>query len=114
MAVGLVEADRYHRSHAVCELAIRDLKGSGGLAHLPSGIFTANAVWLLCAALAHNLYRQIAIPRGNPTVRPPGMRTYRPDPTVRGARTPRQPQRTTCPASSGPMALGRGLPDYPR
>ena len=57
----LVEADRYHRSHAVCELAIRDLKGSGGLAHLPSGIFTANAVWLLCAALAHNLYRQIAI-----------------------------------------------------
>ena len=25
----LVEADRYHRSHAVCELAIRDLKGSG-------------------------------------------------------------------------------------
>ena len=57
----LVEADRYHRHHAVCELAIRDLKGSGGLAHLPSGIFTANAVWLLCAALAHNLYRQIAI-----------------------------------------------------
>jgi len=48
----LVEADRYHRSHAVCELAIRDLKGSGGLAHLPSGIFNANAAWLLCAALA--------------------------------------------------------------
>ena len=57
----LVETDRYHRSHAVCELAIRDLKGSGGLAHLPSGSFTANAAWLLCAALAHNLYRQIAI-----------------------------------------------------
>ena len=45
----------------MCELAIRDLKGSGGLAHLPSGSFTANAAWLLCAALAHNLYRQIAI-----------------------------------------------------
>lgn len=57
----LVEADRYHRSHAVCELAIRDLKGSSGLAHLPSGIFNANAAWLLCAALAHNLYRHIAI-----------------------------------------------------
>ena len=57
----LVETDRYHRSHAECELAIRDLKGSGGLAHLPSGSFTANAAWLLCAALAHNLYRQIAI-----------------------------------------------------
>lgn len=57
----LVESDRYHRRHAVCELAIRDLKGSGGLAHLPSGVFNANAAWLLCAALAHNLYRQIAI-----------------------------------------------------
>ena len=57
----LVEVDRYHRSHAVCELAIRDLKGSAGLAHLPSGSFNANAAWLLCAALAHNLYRQIAI-----------------------------------------------------
>ncbi len=57
----LVETDRYHRRHAVCELAIRDLKGSAGLAHLPSGSFNANAAWLLCAALAHNLYRQIAI-----------------------------------------------------
>ena len=64
-----VEADRYHRRHATCELAIRDLKDSGGLAHLPSGVFAANAAWLLCAALAHNLYRHIALlggtrPRG--------------------------------------------------
>ena len=63
------EADRYHRQHAVCELAIRDLKGSGGLAHLPSGRFAANAAWLACAALAHNLYRWIGLlgrtqPRG--------------------------------------------------
>ena len=55
-----VEADRHHRSHASCELAIRDLKEATGLAHLPSGVFCANAVWLLCAALAHNLYRHIA------------------------------------------------------
>ncbi len=64
-----VEADRYHRRHATCELAIRDLKDSGGLAHLPSGVFAANAAWLICAALAHNLYRHIALlggtrPRG--------------------------------------------------
>ena len=39
----VVEADRYHRRHATCELAIRDLKDSGGLAHLPSGVFAANA-----------------------------------------------------------------------
>jgi len=57
----IVEADRYHRHHAVCELAIRDLKRSGGLAHLPSGRFAANAAWLACAALAHNLYRWISL-----------------------------------------------------
>ena len=56
-----VEADRYHRRHATCELAIRDLKDSGGLAHLPSGVFAANAAWLICAALAHNLYRHIGL-----------------------------------------------------
>ena len=53
-------ADKYHRAHATVELAIRDLKGSTGLAHLPSGSFTANAAWLTCAALAHNLYRWLA------------------------------------------------------
>ncbi len=56
-----VEADRQHRAHAVCELAIRDLKGSAGLAHLPSARFYANAAWLLCAALAHNLHRWVAL-----------------------------------------------------
>ena len=50
-------ADAYHRQHATVELAIRDLKASTGLAHLPSGNFAANAAWLTCAALAHNLYR---------------------------------------------------------
>ena len=57
----VVETDRYHRAHATCELAIRDLKHSGGLAHLPSGKFCANAAWLACAALAHNIYRWIAL-----------------------------------------------------
>ena len=59
--VPAVVVDRYHRRHATCELAIRDLKDSGGLAHLPSGVFAANAAWLLCAALAHNLYRHLAL-----------------------------------------------------
>jgi hypothetical protein len=49
-----IEAD--HRRHAVIELAIRDLK-AGGLAHVPSGIFTANAAWLALAVMAHNLGR---------------------------------------------------------
>ena len=55
-----VAADKCHRAHAGVELAIRDLKGSTGLAHLPSGNFCANAAWLTCAALAHNLYRWLA------------------------------------------------------
>ena len=67
--VTAVEFDRYHRRHATCELAIRDLKDSGGLAHLPSAVFAANAAWLLCAALAHNLYRHIALLGGT---QPPG------------------------------------------
>jgi Transposase DDE domain group 1 len=32
-----IELDADHRRHAVCELAIRDLKAGAGLAHLPSG-----------------------------------------------------------------------------
>jgi hypothetical protein len=49
-----VEAD--HRAHASIELDIRDLK-AGGLAHVPSGKFTANAAWLALTVLAHNLGR---------------------------------------------------------
>jgi hypothetical protein len=56
----MLELDADHRRHAVCELAIRDLKAGAGLAHLPSGQFNANAAWLLAAALAHNLLRWTA------------------------------------------------------
>ena len=67
-----VAADEYHRAHAGVELAIRDLKASTGLAHLPSGNFAANAAWLACAALAHNCYRWLA---RLATTRPPGRLT---------------------------------------
>ncbi len=53
----LVEMDRFHREHATVELAIRDLKEGAGLEHCPSGRFFANAAWLACAVLAHNLIR---------------------------------------------------------
>jgi Transposase DDE domain group 1 len=52
-----VSADRFHRDHARVELAIRDLKDGAGLEHCPSGRFFANAAWLACAVLAHNLVR---------------------------------------------------------
>jgi len=51
----MIEADRFHREHAVVELAIRDLKEGAGLEHIPSGNYSANAAWLACAVLAHNL-----------------------------------------------------------
>jgi hypothetical protein len=52
-----VTADRFHRDHARVELAIRDLKEGAGLEHCPSGRFFANAAWLACAVLAHNIAR---------------------------------------------------------
>ena len=58
--VGVVTADRFHRDHARIELAIRDLKEGAGLVHCPSGQFFANAAWLACAVLAHNLWRWTA------------------------------------------------------
>jgi hypothetical protein len=55
-----VDIDRFHRQHAVVELAIRDLKYGAGLEHVPSGNFHANSAWLQCAVLAHNLIRWTA------------------------------------------------------
>jgi len=52
----LLQAESYHRGHAVIEQVIADLKG-GPLAHLPSGSFPANSAWLVCAAMAFNLTR---------------------------------------------------------
>jgi DDE family transposase len=55
-----ITLDADHRRHAVCELAIRDLKDGAGLRHCPSGVFLANAAWLVIATLAHNLLRWVA------------------------------------------------------
>ena len=52
----MLAAEATHRDHAIIEQVIADLKDSA-LAHLPSGVFTANAAWLVCAAISHNLTR---------------------------------------------------------
>jgi hypothetical protein len=54
-----VDADKTHRGHAIIEQVHADLKNSA-LAHLPSGKFTANAAWLVLAAMAFNLTRAAA------------------------------------------------------
>lgn len=52
----MIAAEAAHRAHAIVEQVIADLK-NGPLAHLPSGSFTANSAWLVCAAIAFNLTR---------------------------------------------------------
>jgi Transposase DDE domain group 1 len=52
----LIQAEEQHRDHAVVEQVFADVT-SGPLAHLPSGVFAANAAWLSIAAMAHNLLR---------------------------------------------------------
>ncbi len=54
----LAEVEADHRRHAVVEQSIAELK-SAGLAHLPSGKFTANAAWLALTVMAHNLGRAV-------------------------------------------------------
>lgn len=55
-----VDLDADHRRHAVVELAIRDWKEGSAGNHAPSGIYPANAAWVVLAALAHNLIRWVA------------------------------------------------------
>ena len=55
----LVPADKTHRAHAAIELVNADLKSSA-LAHMPSGVFAANAAWLVLAVIAFNLTRAAA------------------------------------------------------
>ena len=55
----MLAAEATHRDHAIVEQVIAELKG-GSLAHLPSGRFAANAAWLVCAAISHNLTRAAA------------------------------------------------------
>jgi hypothetical protein len=56
----MLDAEATHRAHAVVEQVIADLK-AGALAHLPSGVFTANAAWLALAAIAFNLLRAAGV-----------------------------------------------------
>ncbi len=50
------EADLTHRRHAIIETTFADLI-DGRLAHIPSGLFSANCAWLAAAVIAHNLLR---------------------------------------------------------
>ena len=48
----MLQAEAQHRDHATVEQVIADAAASA-LAHLPSGVFTANAAWAVLWAIAH-------------------------------------------------------------
>jgi hypothetical protein len=52
----VTDADITHRHHAIIESVFADLI-DGPLAHMPSGVFAANAAWATLAAITHNLLR---------------------------------------------------------
>lgn len=56
--LSMLDAEASHRDHAIIEQVIADLK-DGPLAHLPSGVFTANSAWTVLAAIAFNLTRAV-------------------------------------------------------
>jgi hypothetical protein len=55
----MLQAEADHRDHAIIEQLNAELI-DGPLAHLPSGHFAANAAWLTCVGIAHNLLRGAA------------------------------------------------------
>jgi len=63
-----IAADKTHRGHAIIEQVHADLKASA-LAHLPSGVFTANAAWLVLAVIAFNLTRASGVLTGTDLAR---------------------------------------------
>ena len=70
----MLDADQYHREHAIIEQVIAELK-NGPLAHLPSGDYAANAAWLACTVIAFNLARAGAVAAQLPKSRWASIRT---------------------------------------
>ncbi len=83
----LIQAEGQHRDHAVIEQVFADVT-SGPLAHMPSGVFAANAAWLSAAAMAHNLLRAAGVLASLPFAKARGA-TIRRDLIAVAARTAR-------------------------
>lgn len=88
-----VNLDTWHRAHATCENAIRDLKYGVGLNHLPSGRFAANAAWFTLNVIAHNLSRWTVRIGGADTIEPTNPETASVDEPP--GETPTQPSGPT-------------------
>ena len=108
-----VDVDAFHRDHARVELAIRDLKEGAGLEHVPSGQFFANAAWLLCAVLAHDLIRWTAMLGEHHARRPAHRGAHRAHPVLLCPGPPGQPFGHADAARPARVAMGRRLPPRP-
>jgi hypothetical protein len=101
----MLDAEATHRDHAIIEQVIAELK-NGPLAHLPSGRFAANAAWLACATMAHNLTRAAgALAGGQHRRARTGTIRARLIATPPESRTPRTGRSCTC------LATGPTSPD---
>lgn len=100
-------ADITHRRHAVIEDVHADLKASE-LAHLPSGVFTANATWLVCAVMAFNLTRPAATLTKTTSLAKAAIR-HDPPQAVHRPGPPRHLSPTPAPAPARALALGNSL-----
>lgn len=61
--ITMLQAESQHCDHAIIEQVIADGAASA-LAHLPSGVFNANAAWTVLWAIAHNLTRAAGVLAG--------------------------------------------------
>ena len=101
-----VEADRFHRNHAVVELAIRELKDNG-LEHCPSGSFAANGG---LARMRRPRTQPHPLDRGHRSRRPNPNRTHHPQPDHRPRRCSREPIRHPHPPAPHRLAMGPPIP----
>ncbi len=93
-------------SHAVVELAIRDLKEGAGLEHVPSGNFHANSRLVAMRSARPQPDPLDHHPRQRPHRRPADRRPHDPHPTPHPPRPDRQPRRTTNTSPPDQMAMG--------
>jgi hypothetical protein len=82
-----IQAGGQHRDHAIVEQVFADWV-DGPLAHLPSGVFAANAAWLSIAAMTHDLLRAAGALASPPFAKARGA-TIRRDLIAVAARTAR-------------------------
>ncbi len=83
----LLQAESQHRGHAIVEQVFADVTGVP-LAHMPSGVFAANAAWLAIAAMARTLVRAAGALASLPLAKARGA-TIRRDLIAVAARTAR-------------------------